>query len=702
MKRKREKVRVIQSNGELRKFLFFQDTNWDDSFLMFVDEFEDIVYRQEQNKKSTAPAAPQYLIQDNYIEPSSSKRHQKMAPLPEIAPMPEPGAFGFTKSDLARLFSTPAPMQQMPCWTIVPGSSAFSYSNLYPVTSAPMERPQDYYQEAEVYIPYDSLPDQQPLPSLEDIGDSDEQEKKVDVVDLTEEEEELASALYSLTDENNHDAVDKEKEHPETTASRQHSFFSSRGKGKERIQDTPTPLSETHKEKLRIMQELGIDNMTPEDYIPSPLDKNNLVFVDKVDVLKGFDGRGLFAKEDIPAGTCIGVYTGKVFASKKLYDQYLAEHPSENNNYAMNLGSQIVDGAIQGNFTRFGNYSDVQDNASFQPKYIKGKKMVVVVTTKNIRRGHQILINYNEYQPEISRNYRFLNPEDKPRSAQELYDRKSRHYELVHVDQTIELLKLEKDEALYASSIGQLVLANKPLPKKLRSPVDRPFLRTNSQHEIVDFDKADVFTPLMLACYLGQFGNVQTLVKHRANVDRQQHESGNCPLFFALEGYATQTTITKRRTYLRIITHLIDHDANIATHDRKDRTFLHKAASILSTKDFESLIGHLHQKHSKDFTQLFNYVDEDNFDIVLYCLSIKALDKAKMLLELRPKSFNENCIRRSKEYIDWYCQAFQQAIEHYDEHEKENLLELLQLYDAPEVLVDMLNIPPIRETSPAF
>ena len=82
----------------------------------------------------------------------------------------------------------------------------------------------------------------------------------------------------------------------------------------------------------------------------------------------------------------------------------------------MTLGKKIVDASTRGNHTRYANYSDTQDNASYLARKIRRERVATIVTTKPIPKGQPILVDYNLSAPE---NYRFLNLEDKGRSAQD-------------------------------------------------------------------------------------------------------------------------------------------------------------------------------------------------------------------------------------------------------------------------------------------
>ena len=86
MKRKREKIRAVWSDEnppKLKRYTRFVD-EWEGSFLIYVDEFDEIVARQQQNMGPTAPSF-QYTIQDNYVRQTpTTKRHKTEAPIPEL------------------------------------------------------------------------------------------------------------------------------------------------------------------------------------------------------------------------------------------------------------------------------------------------------------------------------------------------------------------------------------------------------------------------------------------------------------------------------------------------------------------------------------------------------------------------------------------------------------------------------------------
>jgi hypothetical protein len=459
------------------------------------------------------------------------------------------------------------------------------------------------------------------------------------------------------------------------------SFFSKAKKSKNSSMTTWRKTIET----------LGIDNMTVTDYIPSDIDKSGLVSVKSVNLLKKHGGRGLFAATDIAEGTCIGIYTGEVYSTISEFDEYLEANPEADNSYAMAIGGRMVDAAQKGNFTRYINFSDSRDSVEFVEGKLMGHKVVKVRATRDIKKGEQLLVNYNTYEERASKLYYFLNPGDGWQSASELYETHSAQYELLKMPFGTNLFRLKKNTNIYATSIGKAILEGNAIADKEEMPdttsINLPFLKSNSSKGILDFDEADAFTPLMMACYLGQLENVRWLIDHGADLSQQQNHSGNCPLFFALEGYAeTDSTAS----YLKIIQRLITSEANIFAHDRADKTFLHKAVSVLSTKDFKTIMTLMAKQEHIEFSDLFSYIDENDFDIFTCCLENKSFDKAKILLDMFPDYFNETS--QGKESTLLLEKAFKKAIKDYDEDDNEALLKLLsnKKYKVPESFLEEL------------
>lgn len=426
-----------------------------------------------------------------------------------------------------------------------------------------------------------------------------------------------------------------------------------------------------------ILRKIGIDNMIADEYIPSPIDLSDSVAVKVVDLLKEMGGRGLFANQDIEKGTCIGVYTGEEYASKAEFERYLTLNPTADNSYAMNIGRRIIDAATKGNFTRYINFSDSQDNVEFQERVRNGRKVVEVIALKNIRQGQQILVNYNTYNENASKLYYFLNPGDGWLSASECYEQNKTSYKLFVMRDEGEALQIKKNDNFFINRIVSTVFANQSLSSLMDvspSEIDLPILKVNSRSQVLDFKDSDTFTALMIACYLGQLNNVNWLIIQGANVNQQQNHTGNCPLFFALSGYCSG--IANTSNYLDIITSLIRSGANPRVHDRSDKSFLHKAIESLSNKDFKTVIDAIKEKSPLQFDELYGYIDENDFDIVQYALKAKQLDKVRCLLEANSGYLSLYRGKRSSRHREEIA-LFKVAIQDYDPFELNVLYKML-------------------------
>jgi ankyrin repeat protein len=423
-----------------------------------------------------------------------------------------------------------------------------------------------------------------------------------------------------------------------------------------------------HIAKIRkTIETLAVDNMNTEDYVPSSLDQIDMVSVKPVNLLNNSGGRGLFASEDIPAGTCIGIYTGVIYSNITQFKRYLQLNPDADNSYAMTVAGRIVDAATKGNFTRYINFSDSQDNAAFEEGILDRRKVVKVVATKDIKAGQQFLINYNTYEEQASKVYFFLNPNDGALSAREVCELNQDCYELQSMSFDAPVFNLSVNQPVLFTQAAVAVFGNTLLSSVNNLPlksIDLPILTLNIDQAICDFAVADVFTPLMAASYFGQVQNVLWLIEHGANIDQQQNQSGNCPLFLALEGYSV--TDQDKTHYFELLNLLIDKGVSLAVHDRADRTFLHKAITILSDQHFSAIINKLNQQNSLKFKELFTFIEENNLDIVTYCLKHESFSKLHQLLVIYPEFFNDNYEGSNQQQNLLNKNAFKLAIQDYD------------------------------------
>ena len=433
-------------------------------------------------------------------------------------------------------------------------------------------------------------------------------------------------------------------------------------------------LASVDPKKQQAIDSLGIKNLSVANYISSTLDKPKLFSVKPLNLLKSTGSYGLFSKQFIHRGTRIGEYTGKKY-SLKSFRKHLISDKEADSNYAMTVGSSIIDAGVVGNFTRYINFSDSQSNVEFQGSNLNGEEIAVVVATKPIFPGQQLLVDYNVYDPIVSQSYYFLNPQDNWQSTAEIYAENKENYTLLPSPVSLPPLSLKAGEPLYVTRIGHCVINQEYIAERSQrfdSQVNLPYLKLVRETDILDATEADLYTPLMVACYTGQVTNAQWLIKHGANVDQQQNHSGNCPLFFALEGYRREKRV--KNNYLEIIKLLIKHQANVKVHDREDKTFLHKAVSLLTPEALYSVM----QSLPGDLSELYSFIDKNGQDILIYCIDNKLIEQASILFSFYPKYTDEIFVQGTCQQRKLNKSEFKSAIRSYSREEKEAFLSHLE------------------------
>ncbi|TAL60814.1 MAG: SET domain-containing protein-lysine N-methyltransferase [Legionella sp.] len=409
------------------------------------------------------------------------------------------------------------------------------------------------------------------------------------------------------------------------------------------------------------LKDMGIQNFAAKNYIPSDLDKPELIMVKQVALI---GGQGLYARQDIPKGTCIGIYTGKVYPLETF------EKSGADNSYAMTVGNSVVDAIEKGNFTRYVNFSDTQANVEFVEGRKDYKLIVKVITTEDIKAGMQILIDYNTFDEKAAGHYVFLNPTDDERSYHNVLMQHPKQYKPEEVDTQSKPLNLAKGDPIVMTHVGEIIYYGDNLSTDLAAgfdlaEVNLPFFKLDSSGEA-----AESFSPLMMACYLGQLENVKWLVEHGANINQQHNKTGHSPVFYALSGYAE----AKNKSNLReVILYLLENHANLATYDESNSTFLHEAIKVLSDEDFYSVIDLLNKQDPEFFSSLFEYLDTLDDDIIVSCIRAKEFAKLQYLLELYPDYFQKNYSGQNQDQ----CTHFLDVIDKLSDKEKDHLKELM-------------------------
>ncbi|WP_324602955.1 ankyrin repeat domain-containing protein [Legionella drancourtii] len=415
----------------------------------------------------------------------------------------------------------------------------------------------------------------------------------------------------------------------------------------------------------------------------------------------------------------------------------------------------MIDAKLKGNFTRFINHSDMQDNVAFFEKRIGKNNVVDVIATRNIQAGEQLLIDYNTHDDRFISEFFFLNPNDSWLSVREVYDAYVKEYQLVKMNIDLPLFKFKKGDLFYVTQLGVEILKNyggetinndedddvivqgsnliiiedeeddmdeddelnyheslssvfclqgsqtagtdhnkKAVTQKV---IDLPFIKLHEDGKtILDFNQTDSFTALMYACYWGQIENVKWLINAGANVNQQQNHSGMNALFFALQGYCEGLVATDR--YLKIIRLLVASGVNTASYDRTEQSFLHKAIELLGKDSFQTLINHLKEK--TDFDKILDFLDANNMDPILSCFQQKNFEKAEILLNCYPGYFEETFMQENEdtEVENEDIVVFSKIIKTYTLEDKKRLLQLLKQFEA-DTSTNIIDILGLQEDS---
>lgn len=393
--------------------------------------------------------------------------------------------------------------------------------------------------------------------------------------------------------------------------------------------------------------------MDPNAYISAPEDRLDLVRVKPVSIL-GDKQYGLFASDFINTGTLLGRYTGKKY-SKKAFRRHLDLEENATPHYAMQTNKGIICAEQMGNFTRFANCSSSQPNTAFVELPDGGVGLKAI---RPVAKEEQLLVDYNGPcdLPEESQHQLFLNPQDGELSTAELFCEYNKHYMFKSSPENYPSLGVLKGDHLYITKVLRSLmrgLSLYALPHQYTQAEANLLCLKATKQGVIKPAASDVnsdpFTPLMLACYLGQLENVQFLIQNGANVNHQQNLSGKCPLFFALDGYSE--AIDKQKVYLDIILELLHGQALISAHDSDYKTFLHKASLMLEPSHLQQVLKQL-AKMGVALKDSFNFVDNQDRDIVMICLEERLFASIAVQLKFYPTYFGDQFLppRGKKEH----------------------------------------------------
>ena len=119
---------------------------------------------------------------------------------------------------------------------------------------------------------------------------------------------------------------------------------------------------------------------------------------------------------------------------------------------------------------------------------------------------------------------------------------------------------------------------------------------------------------------------------------------------------------------------LIKHQANVKVHDREDKTFLHKAVSLLTPEALYSVM----QSLPGDLSELYSFIDKNGQDILIYCIDNKLIEQASILFSFYPKYTDEIFVQGTCQQRKLNKSEFKSAIRSYSREEKEAFLSHLE------------------------
>jgi ankyrin repeat protein len=329
----------------------------------------------------------------------------------------------------------------------------------------------------------------------------------------------------------------------------------------------------------------------------------------------------------------LGEYTGELKEKSYPFSSYTIIIPNDE--------TRVIDGEKTGNFTRFINCSQNANVAFYEYK----KTSVIVKAIKKIYPGEQLLIQYGYDEEE--RDYFCLNPDDPNESIQSYYHKNKSIYECISVSEAIGVLGLSEGDYLAVPKVFLPLLKKKSwaAQSKIKPYVNHRLFKLNENKVPYGLTEYNFFTPLMLACCLGNVEKVLFLLKMDASPFIQQTLSGDHALLLTLKAYAhakQKNTAASCKAYMEIILLLIKENSEVMSiHNKREHTLIHLAVKYLEIDDFKMLWDHL-LAIKIDFNELLSQIDKNNNDIFMLAIKHKRFHLLPLLLTQYPRYFSEN------------------------------------------------------------
>ena len=306
----------------------------------------------------------------------------------------------------------------------------------------------------------------------------------------------------------------------------------------------------------------------------------------------------------------------------------LTEQP-EDTTFVFQMGRKFIDGGPLGNFLRWINHSEYENNveAVLAMVLINGeKKQVILYKLKNsVLKGQQVLVNYgNDYFVNIKQL--FFSPDDNDENVEELFSKNRKQYSKNKLISNHEHKNKIKDNnsSYYVSVVIECMIKGMDeLRKYLYSMkninLDLPFLEVTTQGELLPMEQQSKLTPLMYAALTGNLAAFGMLLEFGANIKRRQIFTGHTALFYVVSGNGSD------QIKQAMISLLIKHKINLTAQDCDGLTIFHWC---VKNNDFATL---MFLCRTVSGNKILDYINNEGLCVVIYAL---ALDKKEMFAYL--------------------------------------------------------------------
>ncbi|WGJ62669.1 SET domain-containing protein-lysine N-methyltransferase [Wolbachia endosymbiont of Frankliniella intonsa] len=272
--------------------------------------------------------------------------------------------------------------------------------------------------------------------------------------------------------------------------------------------------------------------------------KNNVekgepkILIAQVAALKGEKNWGVFAKDEIKAGTFLGTFAGERMSQDENLESL----------YVFNVGKKtIIDGEKKRNWASYLNHGSINNvNLQHFIEKFQNKGQVTFYAKVDISPNSQLLFDYGEGYFSKLGNYNpiYLHPTDNDLTPSQRYNSvKDVYYDhVIELDEKIaQGLGYSREKYFVVPKLFQKIYNNedisddKTLSKGLNTPIYAVKLNGDKKWEFYSYDKQQQATSLMLACYSGREGSVKSLLRENSiDITRSTLHGGRNALFFTI------------------------------------------------------------------------------------------------------------------------------------------------------------------------